>query len=246
MGAYVVPAGGFTIANYKKPEGILLGFEYEIDTRVEERALRNLIKEKLPSHYAFAYEPLDHSNNYGFEIKSSVAPLLRIKSEIHSIKDIINWPIYDPKHNVGGIHINVSKTPYTNSVYQKVFSFLHHQTNKEWLLLLSKRTESSFNLFSPCHTDWKKYYGIITTRKAFAYEFRMFKANPELLIPACEFIHAIFEFAGRTEDSITLDSLIGFIRKYKRYQSIFELMETTVKSPYSDVPQCDGAVMRGQ
>lgn len=230
MGAIGIPQGGWKIANYKQPERVLLGFEYEIDTRQRSLHLNALIAETLPNHYSWAFENIDHNNNYGYEIKSSVAPLMRIKSEIRSIWSIICSPINNTGQNNGGIHVNVNRNEYTTSVYKKVFTFLHNPANEAWLMALSGRENRSFKLFSPCNVenDWDHYYGIITTRKTFAFEFRMFRANPELLIPANEFIHALFELAGRIETELTTENVLNFLSSFKRYASIYPLYQVVV------------------
>lgn len=215
MGAYAPPAGGWRIHNYKKPEGILLGFEYELDTESPEI---RLLLSTLPKHYSFAHENIC-LNTYGYEIKSSVAPLRTIKQEIRQLSNIFNFPIRSINH--GGIHINISRTEYTNKHINKVCSFLHNPNNRSWLLVLSGRDARSFDLYSPCHgqSNWHQYYGILTTRKSYAYEFRMFKAKPELLIPAAEFIHALFDLAESVEQ-LTTDNIQKHLDEYDRYRSI--------------------------
>lgn len=229
MSALVIPAGGWRIHNYKKPDPILLGYEYEIDTHTSSNSLEKLLNELLPKHYSYAYEGLGHSD--GYEIKSSVAPLRTTKQEIRKLSPIIQWDIPSPENNDGGIHINIARNSYTRAQVEKVFQFLHDLNNREWLLTLSERSESSFSLYSPPRGtnsfNWGRYYGIITTRKTYAYEFRMFKAKPHLLIPACEFIHALFDLAPQVEQ-LTTNNIKTYIERFDRYRSIRTLFNNAI------------------
>jgi hypothetical protein len=128
----------------------------------------------------------------------------------------------------GGIHVNISRTPYTTQYHEKVFTFLHCKKNYQTLLKLSGRYEQQFQENAaqyPKKTDlwgghtWRYYTGIITTRKTYAYELRMFGAQPELLIPALEFAHALFDLAPQVV-RIDWENLKQHIGRYQRYRNI--------------------------
>lgn len=224
MGALVVPAGGWRIHNYKVPEPIIMGFEYEMqharDSKTEQQ-----IKTTLPSHYSFAYEHLC-INELGYEIKSSVAPLRTLKTEVERIHPLLTLGPLSAKDSKGGIHINISRTHYTNQHYTKVFSFLHNKNNFVFLQKLSQRTPIHFNNNCVQYTEawmFNYYYGIITTRKTYAFELRMFGAQPDLLVPALEFAHALFDLASKV-DELTITNVKEHIKRWKRYSHIHNLI----------------------
>jgi hypothetical protein len=185
MGMCVIPKGGWRIHNYKAPQSILMGYEYEIEVaQTDKRTSR--VEQLIPAHYSYAYEGLSSVN--GYEVKSSVAPLMTLKREARNLVELWNWCIRPG--NEGGIHINVSRNEFTDAHYKVVFNFLHDPNNFQYLFDLSARTHNSFSLnavqipdptrsrggydLGPGETGWMSHYGIITKRKRYAYEFRMF------------------------------------------------------------------------
>lgn len=224
MGAIVLPTNGWRIHNYVVPEPIIMGFEYEIQSS-RDSTTEVKINQTLPKHYSYAYEFLD-CNTKGYEIKSSVAPLRTLKAEVERIHPLLQLGPISAKDSKGGIHINISRTPYTNQHYQKVFSFLHKQNHYSWLLSLSKRNQNHFNQNcrqNPAY-NYSNYLGIITTRKTYAYEMRMFGAEPDLLVPALEFSHALFDLASQV-DELTLNNVKAHIKRWKRYSHIHQLIQ---------------------
>lgn len=224
MSALVVPAGSWRIHNYKVPEPIIMGFEYEIQHPFVN-TVETTIKQTLPQHYSYAYESLDCRGTNGFEIKSSVAPLRTLKAEVERIYPLLQLGPLSARQSRGGIHINISRTDYTLRYYQKVFSFLHNTTNYAFLLSLSKRNSNHFN--ENCrqrnHLNYENYLGIITTRKTYAFELRMFGAQPDLLVPALEFAHALFDLASKVEE-LTITNVKEHIKRWKRYSHIHNLI----------------------
>lgn len=202
-----------------------MGFEYEVDVNgVRKDSLDTELKSLLPSHYSYAWEYIDCVS--GYEIKSSVAPLRTLKREVAQIKAFFRHEEKNTNRNNGGIHVNISRNDYTNQHRKKVFKFLHHQANYNFLQNLSGRSQNSFSSNSYQNGgDFCDYYcGIITTRKTYAYEMRMFKAQEYLLIPALEFCHALFDLAPKVE-SITIDNLKEHIARWQRYSHINALIE---------------------
>lgn len=224
MGAHVLPANGWRIHNYKTPEPIIMGFEYEID---HNRSFNNddLIQNTLPKHYSYAYEHLSGTRQ-GYEIKSSVAPLRTLKAEVERITPLLELGSLSAQESHGGIHINISKTAYTRQHHEKVFRFLHNIRNYAFLLSLSKRSVGHFqnNCLQVPGGPYSFYFSIITTRKTYAYELRMFGAEPGLLVPALEFAHALFDLAPNV-DVLTIANVKDHIKRWKRYSHIHELIQ---------------------
>ena len=73
-------------------------------------------------------------------------------------------------------------------------------------------------------SSYSFYWGIITTRKTYAYELRMFGAEPGLLIPALEFAHALFDLASQV-DQLTITNIKQHIKRWKRYSHIHALIQ---------------------
>lgn len=224
MGAHVLPTDGWRIHNYKTPEPIIMGFEYEVDHHHNERN-DTLIRNTLPKHYSYAYEYLSGTRK-GYEIKSSVAPLRTLKAEVERITPLLELSPLSAQESHGGIHINISKTPYTQRHHTKVFHFLHNTVNFSFLLSLSKRSVNHFR--GNCKQTPGPYYGyycgIITARKTYAYELRMFGAEPGLLVPALEFAHALFDLAPQV-DVLTIDNVKNHVKRWKRYSHIHKLIQ---------------------
>jgi hypothetical protein len=223
MGANVVPTGGWRIHNYKIPEPIIMGFEYEIQHRKDQNT-KEFIERILPKHYSYAYEFLDYRGKCGYEIKSSVAPLRTLKSEVERIYPLLELGPLSAQESRGGIHINISRTRYTNRYYEQVFSFLHNINNYLFLFKLSNRSPEHFDencRQQPLYPS--NYLGIITTRKSYAFELRMFGAQPDLLVPALEFAHALFDLASQV-NTLTIDNVKNHIKRWKRYSHIHNLI----------------------
>lgn len=224
MGAHVLPTDGWRIHNYKVPEPIIMGFEYEIQHSNDPK-VTSKIKQTLPNHYSFAYEYLSVISQ-GYEIKSSVAPLRTLKAEVERIYPLLELGPVSASSSDGGIHINISKTNYTKTYHNKVFQFLHNTSNFDFLLSLSHRRSNHFtgNARQLPSFSYDNYCGIITTRKTYAYELRMFGAEPSLLVPALEFAHALFDLASQV-DELTIDNVKAHIKRWRRYSHIHNLIQ---------------------
>ncbi len=224
MGSYVVPKNGWRIHNYKKPEDILMGFEYEVDTRASDTKEAQL-KRLLPDHYSYAYECLEYAHPNGYEIKSSVAPLFTLKLELLRILPFLQYSPTPGRSNYGGIHVNISRTPYTNEHMKKIFEFLHNREYSNFFFELSGRTRESFGGHAFQGDWWGSYTGIITTRKDYAYEFRLFVAQPNRLYCALEMAHALFSMAPFVDD-ITQTSFTEYVRSKPKYKHIYALIKS--------------------
>lgn len=195
----------------RSKDELLLGFEYEIDRADDTQP-------KVPARYHARFEHIANPCTYGWEFKSPVAPLSYHKQTVRNFLGKVEFN-REPNgiRNQGGIHVNVSKEGVTGSTYQKVKGFLFDRNLRDTFLKISKRDAGQFDQYCTQRDHW--YYGVITDRKEYAYEFRMFAALPDLLLPALEMTDSLFELSRQTE-RVTLDSWIGFVAGKKRYENI--------------------------
>jgi hypothetical protein len=216
-----------------------MGFEYEIVKDEQGNA------PKLPDSYKVHWESIHYADNgeqkssYGYEIKSPVAPLHYHKYLLRRHRfDKINYNT-DPK-NMGGIHVNVSRSIYRGRERRdKITEWL--ASNYDTMCQLSGRQEHHFRKYAQVDVQDNHYYHILSCRKSFAYELRMFHAQPHLLLPALEFTDSAFMLAKK-DGAITMDKWIKFINRWPRYRSIAQHVRSTLCPRYT-LPSRKGAMV---
>jgi hypothetical protein len=227
----IAPSGGWKILNSAIPAKVLLGFEYEIDND-EDEYNAPFDEETLAlacPHYIWEFECLGCRD--GWEIKSHVAPLHMHRPMIERFLGIADFNTCSNGHrNEGGIHINVSRNTFTERSHNKVFSFLHDPKNYDALFKMSKRSKDRWQNFCQQQPSsfYNQYYGIITSRKVFAFELRMFAAHPNLLIPAMEVADSLFRLAPQLDSDLTFDAWEQFTRNNPRYKGAHKLIHDTL------------------
>lgn len=220
----------FPIYDTYIPCKILMGWEYEIDnpniTTLNQWGEEvSKIKAHLGKEFQFRCDGghyIQESGGYtnGVEVCSPVAPLFQLKHWALQLKPFTdktkhhNGPL-----NGGGIHVNTSKTEFTNKQWPKIKEFLHNPKHYKILFKLSDRTQQTFNhnarqVLKEC--EYHKY-GIITASKSYAYELRLFGAHSDTFLPALEFADALFRFAA-TVDVITPGAFFTWVDQHKKYQ----------------------------
>ena len=232
------------------PNELFMGFEYEIDDGVKKHIFtdtgnskktfsRNPPWTKLPTNYLVV------EDYYKFEVQSPVAPLrihrLQIRSFLNNTK--FNTKSSENK-NSGGIHINVERNNFTTRVSNNVFQFLHNPVYYDKFQKLSHRCSDSMirwasnvktlnkfrnpeyqikleHLYS--NTIWGNKNLIITAHKSYAFELRLFKALPHLLIPALEMGESLFHAADHVEAELNWDNWREYVNK-PRYKNLHNLL----------------------
>lgn len=214
---------------------VLMGYEYEIanndyNTDTWEGGHPNKAA-PLPSRFHGRYESL--GNTMGFEIKSPVAPLQYHKLRAPVLFNKLNFT--PRKNNEGGIHVHVTRPdrlskhpwgyPTLPSCDEAVFDFMFNRKVKDTFLHpISGRSRYSWNNY--CEGRRTEHYGVINQRTD-NYEVRVFKAKVHLLIPALEFCDGLFSYAYSkgTSFDITVDGLIAYFNKHKKYNSISKVIK---------------------
>lgn len=226
--------GEFARYSYANTQ-ITLGYEYEDadltappmsyysnEHRDQRRQLTHNIQTRLPNYFKVEYEGF--GNGSGCEIKSVVAPLFLHKQFWN--RYISKLPLYDgPNADTitdGGIHVSVSRTPFTEQGKMKVFNFLHDLLNRPSFFKLSKRTQHNFDCYAPSHPNpslprvWTNHYNIINQENSNRYEFRLFAAHPTLLLPALEMCDSLFMLAPEVNE-INFTNFRKYITKFSKY-----------------------------
>lgn len=220
----------FPIYDTQIPCKILMGWEYEIDnpditTHDQWEKEVSKIIAHLGREFQFRcdgghYSQEKGSYTNGVEVCSPVAPLFQLKHWALQLKLFTDkTKHHNGPFNDGGIHVNISKTEFTNKQWPKVKKFLHNKRNYRLLLQLSDRQQQKFDLNAPQNLitcEFRKY-GIITASKTYAYELRMFGAHSDTFLPALEFADALFRFAA-TVERITPDGFFTWVDQHKKYQ----------------------------
>lgn len=225
-----VSSTSFPIYDTQIPCKILMGWEYEIDnpnivSYAQYSAEKSKIQTVMGNEFQFRcdgghYNQEKGSYTNGVEVCSPVAPLFQLKHWALQLKPFTdktehhNGPL-----NGGGIHVNISKTEFTNKQWPKIKKFLHNLRHYKILLKLSDRTQQSFNHNAQQALKECEYnkYGIITASKSYAYELRLFGAHSDTFLPALEFADALFRFAA-TVEIITPDGFFTWVDQHKKYQ----------------------------
>lgn len=226
----LISTTSFPIYDTHIPCKILMGWEYEIDIPgVDNRNKWGreviAIKKLLGEEFAFRvdgghYDGSRGMTTYGVEVCSPVAPLYVLKQWAIQLKPFTDkTEVHNGPLNNGGIHVNISKTDFTNKQWPKIKAFLHNPTHYNLLFKLSDRSSQSFNhnarqALIGCESH---KYGIITASKSYAYELRMFGAHSDTFLPALEFADALFRYAA-TVDAITPDEFFSWVDQHKKYQ----------------------------
>lgn len=220
----------FPIYDTHIPCKILMGWEYEIDIPgiytynrwVKEKTA---IQKRLGNEFQFRmdgghYDQSLGTTTCGIEVCSPVAPLYVLKQWAIQLKPFTDkTEVHNGPLNNGGIHVNISKTDFTNAQWPKIKAFLHNPNHYNLLFKLSDRSSQSFGCnarqtLSECEN---RKYGIITASKSYAYELRMFGAHSDTFLPALEFADALFRYAA-TVDAITPDEFFSWVDQHKKYQ----------------------------
>lgn len=207
----------------------MLGLEYEVDRGPETSCPFDHHETEYGREGYSDYETLSGSAD-GWEFKSAVGPLSFHKRALPKFIKLGNLASRRTR-NHGGIHINISKlNNQTSAIEEKVipiFTFLHDTTNRTFFRSLSERTRHMFDHYSPQSSNhWDHYYGIITNRKYYAYELRLFKAEPYLILPALEMADSLFRMALQEPETIDLDTYRSFIYKKRRWSHLNDQLTT--------------------
>ena len=202
----------------------------------------------LPPKFDLQYESLGYS--HGFEIKSPVANLQTHKRIWGKLTKKFSVAQSDSRHD-GGIHVNVSNV---NTPYPEAFVRLMYDHQKIFRTA-SGRDIDSWNEFCCFHYDDDHYdndnytfigehYHIFNTDKPYAYEFRMFKAEPHLLLPALELADAAVTICrpfgeqgiNRVGDPfLTMGTMLKFLSSSTKYSHAYGVMKDAVKETYPSV-----------
>jgi hypothetical protein len=197
-----------------KSDEILLGFEYE------NQSSKASTTPETPKNYVVNWEHIATNDRgggvYGWEYKSPVAPLFLHKLQVKAFRRLTPFNTQpNGKKNNGGIHVNIERNSATAPHADTVFQFLHRDFPNTQLRKLSGRSDSSFNEFcnqNNSEWDWGMYYGVITSRKSYAYELRLFAAHPDLILPSLEMGDSLFRMAQET-DEITMESYRNYLNQ---------------------------------
>jgi hypothetical protein len=205
----------------------------------------------LPERYNWGTDGM--GRHIGFEIRSPVAPLVIHKRTWNkSIRPVLKFNT-EPNgaKNGGGIHVSTNRSTFTEKSFNKVRVFLYNHENYPFLFKLSQRDHLEWSHWCyqpPSFQQWKrgynwhvsekeakrywetmyfnrtsnKYY-IINACNEERFEFRMFAANPDLLIPALEMNNSLFEMAPQVE-SINIENWTNFLSGKFRFRGIKELV----------------------
>ena len=197
-----------------------LGIEYEVHLgRYDDTSrLQRPTEYEIPD-YKITYESIDDSNNYGYELKTmKTRSLYKYTNEIKRLTPFFrrNKHISGPM-NGGGIHVNIS--PINAVFHKRCLNFLMG-CNEDFLLNLSGRSYDSFVKFSRIDHQTSLYYHILSTRKQYAYEFRMFAANSYLVKPAIQMAHAMFSLAEVSDGDYTFDTFMTYINDTRIYRQL--------------------------
>jgi hypothetical protein len=230
------------------PNGLLIGFEYEIQSRnygaprdwtpdpVQPNRLIPSPSSKfskshpikyLPPNYQLQYEGLG-GRKYGYEIKSPIAPLTihkRIIKRFLFPNIRTNEKPNGPK-NHGAIHVSISRNKFTNPHHLKVFHFLHSDAPEAFLLKLSERHPDTFDLYSPqCYNPdyWQSHYAIINHENSNRFELRLFASRKHLLLPALEMADSLFNLATQVE-KVTMEAWTRFVASKLKYADLNALV----------------------
>jgi hypothetical protein len=224
------------------PHDILLGFEYEIDNDVASPKNQELFFTKLPvndwedhkknpktnrlpwaplpKEYRWHYEGMNRI--MGVEVCSPVMPL---RDHRKTVPLFLNSEIPfnrkpNGKDNGGGIHVSIDAAGPAKDFKNKVFKFLHTDISYKYLLRISKRSSDQYNTWCRQRPgDENSHYGVINNENKDRYEFRLFAAHPDLLMPALEMADSLFCSAKMVEE-LTLDTYRQYIDNKLRYRSI--------------------------
>lgn len=215
--------------------GPMMGFEYEISIDSGDLAYETYdIRQQrlrsfgiLPSKFAVQYEGIGE-RDYGFEIKSPVANLETHKRLLPKLMSNFNFK-QPMQVNESGIHINVSSQHHKQPV---PFIRLVHK-NRPLFKKASGRTTYSFNKYarSTGMDDYNEYFCIFSSRKSYAYEFRMFKAEPKFMLPALEMAAAVTEVCNELPNLHTLgmNCFMSKLRSSVKYKHAYKVMQCAHK-----------------
>lgn len=218
----------------KHPDDILLGYEYEVDVNTAGKAPfwnnRVCVNPNnplpwcpLPQEYRWHYEGMN--KHTGIEICSAVMPL---REHRKVVKGFLNSEIpfnrqQSGRLNGGGIHVSVDNAGPAKTVKDKVFKLLHVGLTEQELLRISKRGAESLRMWTRQFGDYKNvgsHYGVINNENYDRYEFRLFAAHPDLLMPALEMADSLFCGAMVSSPEFTLDEYRQYIDNKLRYRNI--------------------------
>lgn len=219
----------FPIYDTHIPCKILMGWEYEIDipgvyTQDQWSKEKTAIQKRLGNEFQFRmdgghYDQFLGMYTRGIEVCSPVAPLFQLKYWARQLKPFTDKTVHhNGTNNNGGIHVNISKTNFTNKQWPKVKKFLHKPKYNDILFKLSDRVRQSFdrNARQTLIQCEHHKYGIITASKSYAYELRLFGAHSDTFLPALEFADALFRYAA-TVNIIEPDEFFSWVDQHKKY-----------------------------
>lgn len=209
----------------------LIGFEYEIDSGsyMDESDTEPFDPQKVYKHYYWTIEGTGIDTDC-WEIKSHIAPLWHHKL---TVKNFLKNTTFNENDNGdgndGGIHVSITATNEVKRLTDKLTSLIN-QRNYKFFLSLSQRDYEQFNQWCPPQIDTFKY-SLLNTGKARGnvYEFRLFAAKPDLLIPAMEALDSMYTMARDTEVEITPQSWADYCRTKLKYKNISKLLDATLQ-----------------
>lgn len=252
-----IPQDIFSFARYStvRPNTLYLGYEYELHSpnfgpptgslntlswdqydgyyvQRSQKSTNQCPIKRLPHHFHVSYEGLG-SGADGYEIKSVVAPLSLHKILWQRLSSNIKFNTHpNGTLNQGGIHVSISRTDLTQPFAETVFTFLHQNAPIKALRQISQRANHSFLLFSQRlpQYQWHDHYAIINNENSNRYEFRLFAAQPHLMLPALEMADSLFHYARETNNqAITWNGWLRYVRSKKKYQELADHIAQTVR-----------------
>lgn len=224
----------FTPKRVNRRDEFLLGFEYEIDL---QETLDDLTDnepfpvDKIYKHYYWTVESTGVDDYDCWEIKSHIAPLWHHKLTVKNFLKFTQFNVEDNgDENTGGIHVSITATDQVKDLTEKLNSLIS-PNNEQFLLRLSQRDEDQFQLWcSPQISPYDKYSTLNTGKcRGECYEFRLFAAKPELLIPAMEALDSMYTMARDTEVEITPRSWADYCSTKLKYRNISKLLDDTLQ-----------------
>jgi hypothetical protein len=224
--------------------GPMMGYEYEIedhegldpyeDDYDDEDDVQNYSYVKttygvLPAGFELSYEYIGSSYD-GFEMKSPVANLETHKRMWNRL--IKRFDVSQPctNHN-GGIHVNVSSA---DNAFPAAFVTLA-RLNSNIFRRASGRSVGEYREWCSA-VDERSHYHFFNRCKGYAYEFRMFKANPELMLPALELADAAITLCNPLNESNTgldMSHLMNKLGSSSKYSHAYAVMKGAISETQS-------------
>jgi hypothetical protein len=210
-------------------------------TKLPERTNKKLQYRNRQYHLYIPYALWESTGEHDcLELKSAICSLRAHKAAFKSLNKDFDLDYAEGLgiHNDGGLHVNVSVE--SRGDFRRVAEYLHDpdKFDTDLAVALSGRDEDSFEEYSPQRgsavlNGWRdrwpwgdysavqSHYNIINAEKDNRYEFRMYRASSDLLLPALEHAHSLFALTDEDKGEITTEKWIDYLNTHKeRYSNI--------------------------